>query len=353
MNDENRRSILKCVHCGTCRAYCPVFNEYGWESTNARGRMLIAQQIDDDSDIDDSFRFSLDTCTTCGICEQMCPSGATPPDIVENARAAVVRKAGASKAQEKLKKDTVEWGNPLRESRQRLHWLEPTVREELPDKCEYVYFAGCMTAYRYPEVARKTFDILRKFGVGVLQDEVCCGSPLLRTGSDASELIEHNMEQIKKSGAKTIITGCAGCYTTLKKDYPDEFEVLHLSEFLEQKLDELDIRKLDISVSYHDPCHIGRAHGIYEAPRNVIRRICNLEEMDTHHENARCCGGGGGVRRSFSDLSRSLASKRLDEIPEKAELLVTSCPLCRSNLEMAAEDREIIDLIELLEKAIC
>ena len=119
-------------------------------------------------------------------------------------------------------------------------------RNDLPEKSEYVFFAGCLASYRYPEITKKTFDILRKFGVTVLEEEVCCGSPLLRTGSDPSELMSKNLEQIKKIGAHTVITGCAGCYTTLKNDFPEELNVLHVTEFLADRLDELDLKKLDL-----------------------------------------------------------------------------------------------------------
>ena len=122
-------------------------------------------------------------------------------------------------AQKLIRADALEKGNPLGESKERMAWLGDS-RNDLPEKSEYVFFAGCLASYRYPEITKKTFDILRKFGVTVLEEEVCCGSPLLRTGSDPSELMSKNLEQIKKIGAHTVITGCAGCYTTLKKRFP-------------------------------------------------------------------------------------------------------------------------------------
>jgi Fe-S oxidoreductase len=341
---EDLRTVLKCVHCGTCRAYCPVFEQIGWESAGARGRVLVAGRVLEGMEIDDSIVNSLATCTTCGLCEEMCPAGATPPSVVEHARKILADKGFQTGAQQGLRDSTIAQGNPLGETRSRLHWLEKT---DLPDKAEYVYFSGCMNSYRYPEVSQKTFELLKPFGVSVLKDEVCCGSPLERTGSDASPLIEHNLKQIREMGAHTIITGCAGCYAALKKYYPDDLTVLHVSEFLCEKTDSLNIRKTDQVVSYHDPCHLGRTGGVYEPPRELIRQARTLVEMASHHENSRCCGGGGGVRRGYPDLSRGIAEKRMAEMPEEAELLVTSCPLCRSNLEMAC-GKKVVDLVELL-----
>lgn len=342
--DEDMRTVLKCVHCGTCRAYCPVFEELGWESSNARGRLLVAHWVLEGMDIDESIVKSLATCTTCGLCEEMCPAGATPPAVVEHARKKLAKKGFQTDAQKGLRDSTIEIGNPLGDERSRFHWIE---KEDLPDKADYVYFVGCMNSYRYPEVAKKTFELLKPFGVSMLKDEVCCGSPLERTGSDASPLIRHNLRQIREMGAHTIITGCAGCYAALRKYYPDGINIIHVSEFLSERMGSLDIRKYDLVVSYHDPCHLGRAGGVYEAPRKLIRQTSTLIEMASHHENSRCCGGGGGVRRGYLELSQKIAEKRINEMPEEAELLVTSCPLCRSNLEQVCK-RRVVDLVELL-----
>ena len=341
---EDMRTVLKCVHCGTCRAYCPVFEELGWESSNARGRVLISHGILEGMEIDESVIKTIATCTTCGLCEEMCPAGATPPSIVESARKQLAEKGLQTDAQKGLSATTIEKGNPLGEEKSRLQWME---EKNLPEKSEYVYFVGCMNSYRYPEVAKKTFELLEPYGVFPLGDEVCCGSPLERTGSDASKLIEHNIKQIRERGAHTIITGCAGCYAALRKYYPDDLKIIHVAEFLVERMDSLDIKKQDIIVSYHDPCHLGRSGGVYEAPRELIREATTLVEMASHHETSHCCGGGGGVRRGYPELSLKIAEKRISEMPEEAELLVTSCPLCRSNLEQACE-KKIIDLVELL-----
>ncbi|HOO54896.1 MAG TPA: (Fe-S)-binding protein [Methanothrix sp.] len=344
------RAIELCVRCGTCRSVCPAFEVLGWESRNTRGRIMVVKALQEGLAPDSDVLDSLNTCTTCGICAAKCPAGANPPVIVQEARRSLVSKGVMTEAQSGFRAKVNESGNTFGEKADRLGWLPD--RSSLKDKSDYVYFVGCLDSYRYPEVAKKTFALLKRFGVTLLPDEVCCGSPLVRTGSEASGLVDKNLGQIKKIGAKTVITGCAGCYSALKKDYPPEFEVLSVPEFLAEHLSELDLNRLDITVTYHDPCHLGRHNGIFDPPREVIKAICRLEEMRTSRENARCCGGGGGVRAGYPDLSLEIARRRLLEVPPGVDAIVSCCPLCIRNLRDAGSKIEVIDLVDLVARAI-
>ena len=349
----DRRSVYKCVQCGTCRSVCPVFNVVGWESANTRGRMLIIKSLLEGRPPSEDVLPSLASCTTCGICAAKCPAGVNPPEVVEAARAQLVKCGITTEVQEKLRASVITSGNSFGEAKDRTHWLSETERSQLPEKSDYVYFVGCFDSYRYPEFAEKTFKVLQRFGVTLLPDEQCCASPLLRTGfrEDAEKVMKHNLEQIRNVGAHTIITSCAGCYTTLKNNYPEEFHVISLPEFLAEHLDELKLKKLDLTVTYHDPCHLGRHNKIYEAPRKVIQAICTLKEMKNIKENSRCCGGGGGVRIGYPDISLELARNRLEDVPEGVDYIVTSCPLCVRNLRDAGGDIEVIDIVELVAMA--
>lgn len=293
---------------------------------------------------------SLNTCTTCGICTENCPSGIDPPKSIEGARRVLVLSGTKTEEQSGLRKKTVISGNVLGESLPRAAWLEN--RRGLPCEAELVYFVGCLDSYRYPEIAAKTFDILRPFGAALLPDEKCCGSPLLRTGFDARELMASNLRQIRDMGAQALVTGCAGCYTTLKNSYPDEFEVQSVPEYLAEHISELNLAPLDLTVTYHDPCHLGRRHKVYDEPRKVIESICNLEEMKANRNRSRCCGGGGGVRSGYKELSLGMARKRLLDAPDGVDYIVTSCPLCIRNLNDAGGDGKVIDLVELVSMAI-
>lgn len=293
---------------------------------------------------------SLNTCTTCGICTENCPAGVNPPEMIESARRKLVSMGVMTRQQKDLSKNIFASGNTFGESSDRLSWL--TDRSLLAKKADSVYFAGCMNSYRYTETAAKTFALLHRFGATMLPEEKCCGSPLLRTGFDASRFVEENCRQISEIGASTIITGCAGCYTTLKKNYPQEFCVLSVPEFLAERISELQIKPLDLTVTYHDPCHLGRHNQIYEQPRRVIQAICRLKEMKANRKAARCCGGGGGVRAGYKDLSLQMARKRLGDVPEGVDYIVTSCPLCIRNLRDAGAGKKVIDLVDLVAMAV-
>lgn len=351
----HKRALLACVRCGCCRSVCPVFEKTGWESFNARGRMMIADRLLDGSLPDASAIDSLNTCTTCGICTEICPAGIDPPVLIEDARRGLVGRGFATARHASLSQKIALCGNTFGDSIDRLSWLSD--RSRLRERAEYVYFVGCMNSYRYRDTAARTFDILERFGATVLPAEQCCGSPLLRTGFDASRQIRANLDQIRKIGAHTVITGCAGCYTTLLKSYfgtdrPGGVRVLSVPEFLDEHLDELDLRRLDLAVAYHDPCHLGRRHKIYDQPRHVIESICTLLEMKASRDRSRCCGGGGGVRAGYSDLSLEMAARRLEDVPDGADYIVTSCPLCVRNLSDAGAGSRVIDLLDLVAMAL-
>jgi len=346
----DQRALELCVRCGTCRSVCPAFEVLGWESKNTRGRIMVAKALREGFPPDAGVLDSLNTCTTCGICAAKCPAGANPPSIVQEARRVLVGRGVMTAAQAGFRAKVAESANTFGELGDRLGWLSD--REGLPDRADSVYFVGCLDSYRYPEVAARTFEILRRFGVSLLRDEKCCGSPLIRTGSPAETVMEENLRQIREMKAKTVITGCAGCYSTLKRDYPPEFEVVSVPEFLALHLSELDLKRLDMTVTYHDPCHLGRHAGIYDPPREVIRAICRLVEMKRSREEARCCGGGGGVRAGYPDLSLEIAKHRLQDVPDGVDAIVSCCPLCVRNLSDAGAGVEVIDLIDLVARAL-
>jgi fumarate reductase (CoM/CoB) subunit B len=293
---------------------------------------------------------SLNTCTTCGICTENCPAGVNPPDLIENARRELVRAGRMTREQADLSKNIFESGNTFGDPRDRLSWLQD--RTILEEKAEYVYFVGCMNSFRHTETAARTFALLSRFGATLLPAEQCCGSPLLRTGFDARRFVDENSRQIEEIGAGTVITGCAGCYTTLKRNYARQFQVVSVSEFLAEHISELNIKPLDLTVTYHDPCHLGRHNEIYEQPRRVIEAICRLKEMKTSGKAARCCGGGGGVRAGYKDLSLRMARRRLQDVPDEVDYIVSSCPLCIRNLRDAGAGEKVIDLVDLVARAV-
>ncbi|MCK4282215.1 MAG: (Fe-S)-binding protein, partial [Candidatus Lokiarchaeota archaeon] len=202
----------------------------------------------------------------------------------------------------------------------------------------------------------------------VIEDEWCCGSIAIRIGDIESVKpnIEHNLEQIKKTGAKKVFVACAGCYRTLKKDWPEifgqdlPFEVVNVTEVLldlindgSLKIPEKDIEA--IKVAYHDPCHLGRHMDFYEPPREVIVKIPNTEmiELRRNRNNAWCCGAGGGVKSQFPELALDIAKDRIDEAVESGiDILLTECPFCVGNLADSVKkektNMKVLDIIDYI-----
>jgi heterodisulfide reductase subunit D len=224
-----------------------------------------------------------------------------------------------------------------------------------------------MATYRAKEIARSTIELLKKANVDFKllgKDEWCCGSVLLRTGNleTAKEVAEHNIEAFKKAESTQVLTSCAGCYRTLKKDYEKmfgkrDFEVIHIVDFLEKLIEDgkLKFPQANMKVTYHDPCHLGRHSDVYESPRKILNSIPGLElmEMTRNRKNAGCCGAGGGVRSAFKELSDKMADERLKEAEETgAEVLTSACPFCTFALRDAAKRNgskiRVLDLPELL-----
>lgn len=214
-----------------------------------------------------------------------------------------------------------------------------------------LYFRGCTAREKQTGIAEATERILEIAGVDfhTLDDEKCCGSVLLRTGfiDEAAEQIKKNTEILK---GEKIITSCAGCYKTLKEDY-EGLDVVHISQLLNDLISDgkLDLSKKDLDVTYHDSCHLGRHCDVFDEPRNVIKSVANLIEMDNIRENSLCCGAGGGVKSAYPEIANQMASSRLEQAKQTGcETLVTPCPFCKLNLEN--DDVEVLDLTEFLVK---
>ena len=212
-----------------------------------------------------------------------------------------------------------------------------------------IYFRGCTARKKQSNISKATQYLLDLANVDytILEDEKCCGSVLLRTGfcDDAEKLISDNTEKFK---GKTIITSCAGCYKTLKEDY-EGIDVIHISQLLNKLIKEgkFNLKKSDLVVTYHDPCHLSRNINVYEEPRNVINSVALLVEMENHHQNSLCCGAGGGVKSAYPKIAHEISIGRLKQAKDtNADKLITTCPFCKTNLKN--KDIEVLDLCEFL-----
>jgi Fe-S oxidoreductase len=177
------------------------------------------------------------------------------------------------------------------------------------------------------------------------------------------------IEKIKATGAKELVTPCAGCYKTFKNIYPKVgdlgLEVYHSVHYLEKLIREGRIRfkgDLEKKVTYHDPCDLGRAMKVFDEPRNILKAVpgLNFVEMDRNRLQARCCGGGGGVQANNPEMATDMAAERVrDALAVGAEIIVSGCAACKDNLKKGAkaipkDERgkiKVMDITEMVAKA--
>jgi heterodisulfide reductase subunit D len=190
---------------------------------------------------------------------------------------------------------------------------------------------------------------------------------LLRIGDyeEFERLAEYNVRLFNSLGVKSLVTSCAGCFRTISNDYRKvgklNMEVLHTSQFLARLLKEGRIslaHPVPLSVTYHDPCHMGRHSNVYDTPREILKAVPGLKfvEMERIREFSRCCGAGGGLKAGFPDIQNQMAQERIRDAEKTgAQRLVTTCPFCYQGLQIGVtainSAVKIADLTEIVARA--
>nr|MDO8113616.1 (Fe-S)-binding protein [Candidatus Sigynarchaeota archaeon] len=374
--------IMSCIGCGDCGyaikpavgryLACPVKEALGGESFEpnfARGRMGILKSIlEGKITLGKDLVDSVYQCTECGSCTEICHQTQNPKIVLNTSKWIdhvevwnALRQDLVENGLAPLDKHAKLLGN-MNDSSMRNPYGEPKASKQawarglagISKSADVALFAGCTYPLRIKETLVNLARIFKaaRTSFKLLDDEWCCGSIALRVGDRkaAKATIIHDIEQIKASGVKTVFAVCAGCYRTMKKDWPVvlgadlPFQVLHVTEVLSGMLDKGSL-KLKPSqdparrVAYHDPCHLGRHMKLYDIPRGVIMRVPGTDyvELKRNKQNAWCCGAGGGVKSQYPDLAATIGKERLrDAIDAKAEFLLSACPFCVANLQEAA-----------------
>jgi glycolate oxidase len=350
--------VLACIHCGFCRLGCPTFGVTHRESRNARGRNALAFYlmngfIEPTADLAEAFY----SCTTCQACTYFCPALIKVDEIVEGVRKKLYSAGFLPQAIQGVRDNILKTGNVYASARaDRIEIYPPALREkakkgELKARAGTLLFMGCVPSYLDMKMVPSLIKPLDKAGVDYTTlsvEENCCGFPLYLMGSDDFESHAKNLiERIEATGAVELVTPCAGCYKTFKKIYPEirEFgvEVYHSVQYLAKLIDEGRIEfqgELGKTVTYHDPCDLGRAFKIFEEPRNILKKIPGLQyvEMARNRLQARCCGGGGGVQAHDPEMAVEMAAERVrDALAVGAEIIVSGCAACKDNLRKGAK----------------
>jgi Fe-S oxidoreductase len=419
--EQYQSDMGMCCRCSACKfipmqrikgsdySYaCPSIAKYNFHAYSGGGRMNIGTAA-----LKKGFNFTpkildvVNNCQICGACGVSCNYGMDMEVLepIQEFRIKAVEDGHTVPARDKVvksmkKSNTMVPGSPAK----RADWAAGLdIKNVTEEKVDVLYHAGCLTSFDPDmwKLAQGTAKLLKKakvnFGIAGTA-EMCCGGRAYQMGykPEFLEQAKKNMDLIKKSGVKTLVTGCADCYQAFKVlydkfDLKGKLEVLHTSEYFAKLINEGKLKpakKVNLTVTYHDPCRLGRlgepfihwsgkkipgdrfvfdppkpyrrgTNGVYEEPREVLQSIpgLKLSEMTRIKEYAWCCGAGGGVNESNPEFATWTADKRVDEaISTGAEVLATACPWCEKTLNEAIQasgkSLKVYDIVELLEKAI-
>ena len=312
-------------------------------------------------------------CTLCGNCRQVCPVGLDLTQLWHSVRRDLVDSDAYPGKIDMIRDNLIESHNVFGEDNEdRTEWVEdmPDAPEHGYEKerAEVVYFTGCVSSFfpmaqQIPMALARIFEAAQVDFTLLGENEWCCGFPLLGAGLEdpLDNLIANNINAIKAKGSKQVVFACPSCYRMWQEYYPHEFETVHVTEFLKGliKSGRLLLQELDLTVTYHDPCDLGRGAGEYDAPRDILRSIPGIRfvELPKNRERCTCCGGGGNLEMIDAKLSGDIAGNKIKEIMATgAQAVVTSCQQCvRTMTTYARRNKikiEVMDIIQLVHKAL-
>jgi len=363
-------AFKRCFQCGLCDVVCP------WNRVRTFSmRKLVREATFGLTDIESEEMW---LCTTCGKCPQQCPRDVKQIDSGVALRRIATEYGVFPKPVTPIRTvrgSLVGEGNTLSEERaKRADWAKGLSVNDFAEGMDILYFPGCYPSYdpRSKKVAVATAKILTRAGVdfGILgTKENCCGESIRKTGDEEvfKRLAKENIKTFIDHGVKKILVSSPHCYHTFKNEYPDfrvNFEVIHMSQLLVELVKE---GKLELSkaygktVTYHDPCYLGRHNGIFEEPREVLKSVpgLTLKEMPEARVESLCCGGGGGRVWMETQKGQRFSDLRMQQaIDVGAEVLVTACPYCITMFEDSrltlnvTEKIEVKDITEIVAEVI-
>ena len=388
---------------------CPSISYYNFNSYSARGRYAVARSLlREQSSCSETVKKIAFTCLTCGSCDiscKICRYNLEPLEMVRELKFSLVEQGHELEALKAIRENLVKENTTQKQSASnRGDWARdldiPRIDEQ---PMPILFHAGCRPSYdkEYQENIRTALQILKKAGVeiGIRGDqEICCAGRVYSMGyrQEFENSAKANLAAWAEAGVKTVVTSCADGYHAFKRLYPrlgSEVEVLHTVELIDRLIKQGKIKfqsEVPLTVTYHDPCHLGRqgepyvpwdgvekkikgqivvyeprkpryngAWGIYEPPRRILESIPGLRlvEMERNREYSWCCGAGGGVREAYPEYSQWTASERIAEAKATgAEALVSACPWCDRNFKDAIQsqddDMKVLDIIELVKMAL-
>jgi Fe-S oxidoreductase/FAD/FMN-containing dehydrogenase len=380
-----------CAQCGYCVDTCTLYQGRGWESSGPRGKWSFLKDVLEGKDsFDQQMTDTFLLCTTCEKCDVVCQLDLPIEPTWGLLRGNLVQDRGfgtfppfeimasALKGQKNI------WGG-LQENRDQ--WITDDIKPAIKEQSKIGYFAGCTASFVEQDIAQSSAKLLRAAGVEFTtlgKNEMCCGIPMLVAGKWElfEEALRHNSAAMQAKGVEEVVTSCPACWLVWNTYYPQwadklgipfDFKAKHYSQVLAEKIGDGSFELTEIpeslkaqidangtaKVTFHDSCHIGRAGGVYEPPRDLIRAIPNVELVEMAHskEDALCCGSVLTRIGEPHPTSEKLGGKRIAEAEATgADALLALCPCCQFQLRVSADEKgsqlPVIDLARLSAEAL-
>ena len=389
--DYSKRQLLEmgaCTNCQFCAQVCPTVSASLDGGLSAVSRIeglkkilrsrhkLLSKLFRGKALSEDQWKHFSDEvfkCTLCGHCQEVCPVGIHLKDLWVSLRQDMVHSRFHPKKLNLIGDHLEEDHNVFGEDpEERAEWVEdlrhPPKDHYVRDQAEVVYFTGCVSAYypvaqKIPVALAQIMDLARIEFTLLGEDEWCCGFPLLGAGMKdrLQTYIAHNLQAVRRKKARSVLFSCPSCYQMWREYYPPDIEIFHVTQFLKKLTEEnrLPFKTLSMTVTYHDPCDLGRASRIYREPREIIRSIPGIQLVELPHnkENCRCCGGGGNLEMIDAPLAAEIARQKIEEVVSTgAQAVITSCQQCvRTMLTHVKRNKiplEVLDITQLVLRAL-
>ena len=386
--------MTSCTECGRCQSVCPA-----WHTDKPLSPKLLimamrdhamSKVVENEVLVGENAPISLDvlwSCTTCGACVNECPVDIEHVDHIVNMRRFQVlvesefptELGGTFRNLEKA-------GNPWGANRNdRESWIAEcdfpikVVEGVLPDDVEYLFWVGCAGAYeeRAKKTTKAVAELLHMAGVNFAvlgKRETCTGDPARRSGNEFlyQVLSRENIDTFNEvfasrdvsKGNKKIVVTCPHCFTTIGRDYAQsgfELTMVHHTQLLNQLVREkklIPVNKATTSLTYHDPCYLGRHNEIYQPPRELLNATgVKITEMPRNQERSFCCGAGGGRMWMEEKIGERINLSRVDEaIATGVDEVAVACPFCRvmvtDGMTARESDVEVLDVAQALLRAV-
>jgi len=366
-----------CTSCARCQDVCPAYASGKGlnpmqvihdvrDYANEHAPLLLSGGQPEETMMQRITDEAVWACTTCNACVDVCPLYIEHVPKLTDLRRNAVMETMEYPDQLNVAFDNMDSAsNPYGfGSHERADWAAD-LDVKVGEPAEYIYFVGCAASFdeRNQKVARSTISLLKEAGldVGILgMQEGCSGDPARRAGNEFlfQMLAETNMMTFQELGVKRIVASCPHCFHTLGKEYGDyggdELEVFHHSEILAKLQEEgklPQVEKNDRSVTFHDPCYLGRIGGVIDEPRNVIGGVD--VETENHGQDSFCCGAGGAQMWMEEDADKRVNVIRAAELAETGcDTVAVGCPFCstmvKDGLDAVGAEMEVMDVAEIL-----